>query len=306
MGKKVSLVRVQNSYDIKNAISKAIDLIEYKPKSPVNTVVIKPNLCYYWGPATGETTDPLVVAELIDFVRERYGNDLAIKIVEADATAMKTKHVFPMLGYTKLAQEKKVELQNLSQDILEEKRVKINGVSLTFKVPNILLDSDLFINVPKLKIMRATTITCAFKNIFGCNGYPKKIEYHGILDEAIVGINKILKPNLTIVDGLVALGKFPEKLDLIMASEDSFSIDWVAAKIMNYNPSKIRYLKIAMKEAVGSPGVCTVGEKIESFRQKFPSVNNSVTTLLWNLQVNLLKLYCRLTQDNLLGELEES
>jgi len=257
--------------EIKNSISEALDLIDFKPNGPVKSAVIKPNLCYYWDAATGYTTDPQVVAEVIDYVRERYGADVDVKVVEADASAMKTKYAFPVLGYEKLAKEKKVELFNLSHDMLVKKTVHVNHREISFKVPQLLLKSDLFINVPKLKIMRATKITCAMKNIFGCIGSPRKVVYHPLLDEAIVGINEVLRPHLTIVDGLVALGRFPVKLGLIMASGDPFSVDWVASKIMGYNPSKVGFLKIAMKEKLGNlNGITTRGESAVEFEKIFP------------------------------------
>lgn len=306
MGRPVSLVHVASSDGIKNAISQALSLINFRWQNSTKTVAIKANLCYYWGASTGYTTDPRVIKGIIDVLRENYGEELDIKVVEADATAMKTKHVFPMLGYTKLAKEEHVELFNLSKDTLEKIRVNVNGQELSFQVPKLLLHSKLFINVPKLKIMRPTTITCALKNLFGCIGYPRKIVYHPHLEEAIVGISKILKPHLTVVDGLVALGKFPAKLNLLMASEDPFSIDWVAAKIMGYNPAKIRYLKIAREEGIGSlKGITLVGENIETFRKMFPRVNPFTSKLTWSLQLNLLKLYNKIVQDTVPDELEE-
>ena len=175
MGSVVGLVRVQGSAedDIKNSISRALSLIDFKPNWAVKSVVVKPNLCYYWAAETGYTTDPRVVASTIDYVRETCGENVNIKVVEADTTAMRTKYAFKVLGYEKLAKEKNVELFNLSEDKLIEETVKINKREITFKVPQILLNSDLFINVPKLKVMRATKITCAMKNLFGCIGTPR-------------------------------------------------------------------------------------------------------------------------------------
>lgn len=306
MGSLVSLVRVQNPNETENAVSKALSLINFKLEKHVRTVVIKPNLCYYWAASTGYTTDPLVVAGIIDVIRQSYGEDLDIKVVESDATAMRTKYAFQMLGYTKLAEEKKVQLFNLSNDVLEERKVQVNGRKLTFKVPKLLLDADLFVNVPKLKAMREVKITCAFKNLFGCMGFPRKIVYHPYLNEAIVGINQALKPHLTIVDGLVALGKFPVKLGLIMASTDSFSVDWTAAQIMGYNPSNIKYLKIAMREKVGCPeGITIQGESIENFKRIFPKANSFKSRLSWSLQLNFLKLYQKIMQDTVPDELQE-
>ncbi len=151
--------------------------------------------------------------------------------------------------------------------------------------------------MPKLKIMRATRITCALKNIFGCIGSPRKIVYHPFLEEAIVGINKILHPHLTIVDGLVALGRFPVKLGLLMASIDPYSIDWIASQIMGYNPSGVGFLKAAINEKVWSPkGVKTCGENLEMFRKEFPR-ERILASALWNIQLKLLKLYIRTVKD---------
>jgi len=307
MGSVVSLVRVKRSAeDIIDAVSEAFDLINFEPDASVKSVAIKPNLCYYWDSDTGYTTDPRVVAGIIDYVRERCGEDVDIKVVEADASAMRTKYAFPVLGYEKLAKEKDVELFNLSKDVLVDKTVHVNKREISFRVPQLLLKSDLSINVPKLKIMRATKITCAMKNIFGCIGAPRKVVYHPFLNEAIVGINKILRPHLTIVDGLVALGRFPAKLNLIMASADPFSIDWVASQIMGYKPSRVKYLKMAFNEKVGDPeGVITRGAEIAEFAKLFPKEGLLSTGFLWSLQFQLLKTYKKIVGDIIPPVLEE-
>jgi len=290
---------VQSSVEeIRNSIAKALDLVDFRSKKHVKSVAIKPNLCYYWNADTGYTTDPRVVGGIIDYVRERCGADTNIKVVEADATAMRTRYAFLMLGYEKLANEKKVELFNLSTDDREEKKVRVNGREIKFEVPRLLLDSDLFINVPKLKVMRDTTITCALKNIFGCIASPRKIVYHPFLDEAIVGINKILQPNITIVDGLVALGRFPIRLGLVMAGNNAFSVDCVASQIMGYNPSKLGFLKLATKEKFGNPkGITVLGEDINTFKKVFPHRNNFIFSKSWDIQLGLLRAYGRITGD---------
>jgi uncharacterized protein (DUF362 family) len=300
LGDVVSLVRTHGfeERDIKEAIEKALDLIDFKPKVSVKSVDIKVNLCYYWHASTGYTTDPRVVSGIIDCLRDIYGNNIKIRLVEADGTAMRTKYAFLMLGYEELAKRKNVELFNLSRDEIREERVRVYGREIAFRIPQSLLKSDLFINVPKLKIMRETKITCALKNIYGCIAYPRKIVYHPILNEAIVGINKILHPDLTIVDGIVALGRFPIKLGLIMASKDPFSIDWVASKIMGFNPSKIKFLKIAMKEKLGNlTGIKIRGEEILSFQKMFPKENFFSSKRWWNILFSVFNLYTKLSGD---------
>jgi uncharacterized protein (DUF362 family) len=284
--------------EIRKAVGEALDLIGFEPRGSVKSIDVKANLCYYWPASTGYTTDPIVVGGIIDCMRERYGKDVRIRVVEADGTAMRTKYAFLMLGYEKLAREKNVELFNLSMDKTCEEKACVNGHEITFQIPLSLLKSDLFINVPKLKMMRETKITCAMKNIYGCIAYPRKIIYHPVLHEAIVGINKILRPDLTIVDGLVALGRFPIKLGLIMAGKDPFSVDWVASQIMGFDPSKIKFLKIAIKEKLGNlDGIKTYGENIVSFKRVFPKENLFSFKSRWNIQFRLFSLYTKIVGD---------
>jgi len=293
----VSLVRVQNS-DLGQSISKALDLASFKFPSSVKSVVIKPNLCYYWDAATGYTTDPRVVAAIIDCVREEYGKDVAIKVAEADASAMRTKYAFKVLGYEKMAQDKKVELFNLSEGELEEKTARVNNHQLQFKVNPLLLNADLFISVPKPKLMKIVKITCAMKNIFGCIGTPRKVIYHKHLNEAVVGINKILRPHLTIVDGLTALGRFPVKLNLLMAGTSTFSVDWVVSQMMGYNPSKVQFLKLSVAENIENPrNVVTRGENVAEFARIIPKEKFISTGFLWYLQFKMLGAYQKITGD---------
>jgi len=297
MGELVSLIRTSNIEEIKNSIYKILNTINFN-KAQVSSVTIKPNLCNYWPSSTGYTTDPMVVAGIIDIIRERYGKSIPMRIVESDASAMRTKYAFSALGYEKLSREKEVELFNLSKDRVVEREVKVNNRKINLKIPSSLLNTDLFINVPKLKIMRETHITCALKNIFGCIALPRKSIYHPYLHETIVGINKILCPNLTIVDGLVALGRCPVKLDLIMGSKDPFSIDWIASQIMGYNPSRIKILRIAIKEKLGDPaGIEICGDELNSFKSEFPKVSNSIPKLSWKIQLALINIYEKIVND---------
>lgn len=307
MSNTVSLVKASDSEQgIRNSLVQALDLIDFRSEVKVNSVSIKPNLCYYWSASTGYTTDPRLVAAIIDWIRGEYGYDTHIRIVEADATAMRTKYAFRILGYEKLAKEKDVELFNLSNDNLEEKRVHVNHREIKFQIPQSLFKTDLFINAPKLKVgRRAIPFTCALKNIFGCIGTPRKIIYHPFLSEAIVGVNKILHPHLTVVDGIVALGRVPVRLGLLMAGADPFSIDWVASQIMGNNPSRTGFMKLATLEKLGDPhGLSVVGEDLKSFKRLFPHING-FSAKLWKLQLKLLKAYQNITGDVIPPILEE-
>jgi len=293
----VSLVKCEEKNDVKETVFKAIEKTNFKPKK-VNSVIIKPNLCYYWDASTGETTDKRVVSAIIDYVREFCNPNASIRIAEADATAMKTRHAFRMLGYTELAAEKDVELFNLCDDDFEEIDIKIKGGSLKIPIPKSMINSDLIINVPKLKVPRRIPLTCAMKNLFGCIHDPIKAKYHPNLHEVIVGVNRAIKPDLTVVDGIVALGKYPIKLGLIIAGTDSVAIDYTAAKIIGFNnPRKIRYIRLAEKIGVGNLDVEMIGEDVNGIRKQFPKLNTFLFSLLWDLQLKGVKIYTTITGD---------
>ena len=298
MGIMVGLVNTRSNTTLKNSIHEAVNLIDFNIHKQINSVIIKPNLCYYWDASTGYTTDPEVVGGIIDWVRDEYGSDVDIKIVESDATSMRTKLSFKMLGYEKIAKEKDVKLHNLSENPVITKKVYVEDHEIKFNISKLLLESDLFINVPKLKIARLTKITCAMKNIFGCISDRRKIKYHSYINQAIVGINKLLKPHLTIVDGIVGLGSEPIRLNLLISSNDSFSADCVASQLMGYKPLSVDFLKIAVKENLGSiEGIDLIGEAMEPYQKIFPKLGVLSTESSWPVQIWLLRMYAKIVND---------
>ncbi len=128
---------------------------------------------------------------------------------------------------------------------------------------------------------------------------PRKIVYHPNLDEVIVGINKLIKPHLTVVDGVVALGKNPIRMGLVLASEDQLAVDVIAAKVMGYNPRRIHHMTLARKEGVGfSENITVEGvEDLADFSRIFPKENYFVFNLLWDLKLAALGAYLKLTKD---------
>ncbi|MBX5329166.1 MAG: DUF362 domain-containing protein [Candidatus Bathyarchaeota archaeon] len=309
----VSLTRVEgfNGRRIKEATYHALDMLNLKPSRNLKHVMIKPNLCYYWDYSTGETTDPRLVSSIIDYIREKWNPETEIVIVESDASAMRTKHAFKMLGYEALAEEKSVELMNLSEDETCEKEVTVGKRKFTLPLPKSLLECNFFINVPKLKVGpyaggQCLHITCALKNLFGCISKPRKVDYHPQLSEVIVGINKLVKPNLTVADGIVALGKHPVKLGVVIAGEDNLAVDFVAAKVMGYNPWRIKHLRLAAEEKVGDiKDVEIVGEGIENICKVFPKRSRLGFKIKWGTQLSLLRLYIKISGDIVPSVLEK-
>ena len=268
----VSIAKIDKS-NFKKAIEDSLNLLGYSFDRKINKVVIKPNMCYYWDYSTGHTTDPKFVAALVDILRERtLASD--ISIVESDASAMKCKYVFKFLGYEKLFKDSGVRLVNLSEEKSDEVTTICDGKSHSFQVPQIIKSADLRINLPKIRYaMKGINLTCALKNIYGCNPYPLKYKYHPQLGNVIVSLNRIMTFDLCIIDGNIVSGIQPRKLGLVMASRDPVAIDTASAKIAGLNPKKIEYLKLASTEGLGSMNFIPKGESLSQFRFIYPKKN---------------------------------
>ena len=293
---------------INETVLRALDTLNYNLNNKIDSVVIKPNLCYYWDYSTGETTDPKVVSAVIDWVRQSIGKNVFVYVAEADASAMRTKYAFKMLGYEKLSREKNVKLVNLSRGEIVDKDVVVAGERFVLPVNNLLLDADLMINVPKLKTHMAVGFTCALKNLFGAIAKPRKFVYHSKLAETIVGINKIVYTDIVVVDGIIVSGKTPKKIGVIMAGDDALATDLVAAEAIGYKPSRIPYLKLAMKEKIGktdSINLITNPNTLENIKKEFPAPNYLLQRLLWKLELKLLRTYAKLVGDVIPPILEE-
>jgi uncharacterized protein (DUF362 family) len=264
-------VRTNTADSMRQAILESLNLINYSFAEGIKNVVIKPNLCYYWDYSTGQTTDPKFVAAVIQLIREKISRDVNISIVESDASAMKCKHAFKFLGYEKLFRDCDVRLVNLSEEKGEVVAVKCDGQSYRFLVPTVIRNADLRINLPKIKYaMKGIELTCALKNIYGCNPHPLKFKYHSQLGNAIVALNKVMKFDFCIIDGNVVSGIQPRKLGLVMASKDPVAIDAAAARIAGINPKKIEYLKLANREGLGSMDFIRKGAPLSQFKAEYP------------------------------------
>ncbi len=93
-----------------------------------------------------------------------------------------------------------------------------------------------------------------------------------------------------------------------MASDDALAADFVAAKAIGDNPSRIAYLRLGMKENIGDVRNINLIEnpvKLEDIRTEFPKPNFFLQKLSWNLQLKMLRLYSKMSKDVIPPVLDE-
>ncbi len=172
----VSFVRAENGEpeSLKSAITQSLGLIKFDFCRKAKKIIIKPNMCYYYHPSTGEVTDPQFVSALIDVLREKLGAS-EIHVVESDASAMRCKNVFNMLGYDKMAAEKNVNLVNLTEEKFKVVNKRIGGQSFKFHIPELFSEADLVVNVPKPKYMDIVKIRLRTQEFLWMQRLPEQV-----------------------------------------------------------------------------------------------------------------------------------
>ncbi len=258
---KVSIVNTElDGKSIKKSTKKAIELIGGIQKTVKEgyQVIIKPN---FVGPIRGAVTDFDVIKAVVEEVKKCGGIPI---IGEQSGFEFDTKKVFKILSVPELARELDVKLINFENAKCKKVRVP-NGLFKELMIPKAVLEADVLINIPKLKMHSLTTVTAGMKNLMGILNKEERRKFHlKNLDLAIVDLNKTCKPDLTIVDATnvtksAGYGK-PISIKSIVAGEDVVAVDKVCCKIIGVNYKKIRHINEAVKQGLCGRNIEIIGK----------------------------------------------
>ena len=219
--------------------------------APNSSVVIKLNLCEFDPPKVqNANTSPELIQALVRILQTKTKN---ITLVEAHSYRVPADVTFRNNGTYELAKELDVKLINLS-----DAPARDVGNALLGPMPEILLDADVFITMPKLKTHALTYFTGSLKNQWGTVPRRDRIALHHSLDGLIVDINGLLKPKLSIMDGIIGMegrgptNGDPRELDIILGSTDVVALDATAMRIVGLDPLKARHVVMAYEAKQGN------------------------------------------------------
>ena len=217
-------------------------------------VFLKPNIVFPVREKKGEITKLKVIKALITELREI---DPKVEIIIGEGTAAGTlpSENFKISGYSKLVKELKVQLLDLNQ----VEHIKLNWKYGSIQLPKLAFEKT-YINLPILKISSAATISGAMKNQKGLLLPNMKKKFHKLdLHAPIAHLNKLVQPDLTIMDGINFFGK-----NIIISGDNTYEIDSFSIKILKF--PKPDYLIIARQIGVGNDDFKIFGGDIKSIK----------------------------------------
>ncbi len=252
-----------------------------------STIIIKPNLVAPMVVDRGATTDPRICKSLADQVRERGGRAI---IAESSAIGVDTEEAFKVCGYDALRAQG-YEVVNLKKSTLVTVPVPMGTVLKELILPQLVLQADAVISVPKMKTHDQAIATLAIKNMKGLVPDTLKKQFHttfGVF-RAVAELNTVVKPALSVVDALVAqegLGPVfgsPVPMGLLVAGRDPVAVDTVAGLIMGIEPSELETSKHAAELGLGimdMERIAIVGAQIDSVRRRFKRAGEALEEAL--------------------------
>lgn len=221
------------------------------------TVVIKPNIAWDQPPEAAANTNPFLIKRIV----EHCYNAGAKKVYVFDNTLQNWNRCYKSSGIEKAAREAgAVMAPGNSEKYYSEVFIKGADILKSTKVHELILSSDVFINVPVLKHHMSTGVTVSMKNLMGAV-WDRMVFHHNDLHACIADLCLYRKPDLNIVDAyLVTMKNGPHHADdedlarkkMQVISRDIVAADTAAIKIMGKDPSKIRYVSIGNKKGIGS------------------------------------------------------
>lgn len=226
------------------------------PPRDAKLIAVKLNLCDYRRAESGAVSDPVILGALLDALHERHPAARLV-LVENDATTIDIGVAYKLLGFDRVAAEHGAELHNVATGSWTTKPVPGGLLLENLEVPAILDECDLFINFAKLKTNALTRTTGCLKNIFAFYRAKRKVVLHGTIDQVLHDMNKVIKPDVCLIDGYVgmegmgpAFGK-PKRCELLVAGTNPVAVDACEAKIIGFRPLGIRHIRLCHDAGLG-------------------------------------------------------
>ncbi|HSD63369.1 MAG TPA: DUF362 domain-containing protein [Ignavibacteriaceae bacterium] len=224
---------------------------------PGQSVVVKPNIGWDTVPERAGCTNPKLVGRII-----KHCYDAGAKNVYVfDHTCEYWRNCYSNSGIESAAKGAKAKVvsgenESYYQDVSIKQGKKLKKA----KVHELIMESDVFINVPVLKNHGSTDLTAGMKNMMGVI-WDRGYWHQNDLDQCIADFATFRKPDLIVVDAYNVMKRNGprgvSKDDLVtmkslLMSTDVVIADAAAAKLFGKNPSDINHIKIADEMKIGT------------------------------------------------------
>jgi uncharacterized protein (DUF362 family) len=219
-------------------------------------VAIKPNIGWDVLPERAGDTNPKLVAEIV----RQCVQAGAKQVFVFDHTCDKWQRTYQNSGIERAVKDAGGTIvPGDTEGYYQDVKIPAGKNLHDAKEHEIILESDVFFNVPVLKHHSSTRMTCAMKNLMG-NVWNRGAWHSNDLHQCIADFATYRKPTLNIVDAYAIVKRNGPRgvsqndvvvLKAQLLSTDIVAADTAAAKLFGSDPKEIDYIRYAAEQKVG-------------------------------------------------------
>jgi len=212
----------------------------------------------------GAITSPDLILSTVKVISEVI-NPKDIYVFENSAVTTFTRLVFQVENLAKRL--KKLGVKPLYLDEQKSMLINFNGAVLDKPIPiskilyeNLVFNKDenTYINIPKLKAHIQCKVTICIKNQYGLLYDSEKVFKHHLIDEKLIDIMNLFKPDFNIVDAasVVDYGPVPYSddyiypMNLLISGRDPVAVDRICSRLIGID--NVGHIDLAAKKGFGT------------------------------------------------------
>ncbi len=265
-----------NEYDLvavrggepEDMFDKAIEALGGMGKfvSKGQTVLVKPNIGWDAPPERAANTNPRLIGHIVKKCYEAGASEVNV----FDKTCNKWDRCYQNSQIEEYAKKAGAKVVPGNTESYYKKVVIPGGRSLkSASVHELVLNSDVFINVPVLKHHSGTKLSLGMKNLMGVV-WDRSFYHSNDLHQCIADFISYRKPDLTIIDGYNMMTKNGPRgvstsdvvnLKALIVSKDIVATDAAAAKMFGLEPEDVGHIKIAHEMGLGNKNLSELNIK---------------------------------------------
>ena len=220
-------------------------------------VVVKPNIGWDVPPERGGNTHPKLVSRIIGHCLQAGAKEVSV----FDHTCDSWARCYRNSGIERAVKDAGAKIVPGNNEGYYQRVSVPEGKRLTeTKVHELILESDVFINVPVLKHHSSSMVTIGMKNLMGIV-WDRWYWHRNDLHQCIADFLSYRKPTLTVVDAYNVMKKNGPRgvsvgdvaiLKSLIVSTDPVAADGAAAMIFGAQPADIRHIQLAADMGLGN------------------------------------------------------
>jgi uncharacterized protein (DUF362 family) len=220
-------------------------------------VVVKPNIGWDVVPERAGNTNPSLVRRIVEHCLEAGAKQVYV----FDNTCDKWTKCYENSGIERAAKDGGATVvPGNTESYYQEVAIPEAKILKTTKVHELILETDVLINVPVLKNHMSATLTIAMKNLMGVV-WDRFWWHKNNLHQCIADYTTFRKPDLNVIDAYNVMMKNGPRgvstadvsqMKTQIISSDIVAADTAAAALLDHDPGSVKYIKYAEEMGLGT------------------------------------------------------